>query len=154
MQSDDSFYMKLALDEAHLAARLGEVPIGAVLVDEDGQVVAASGNRSITLCDPSAHAEIMTLRRAGEFVGNYRFPGTTLYVTLEPCIMCAGALVQARIERLVFGAEDPKGGGVVSRYTVGCDGKLNHQFQVTGGVKADECGQVLKDFFRARRNKT
>ena len=145
--------MQLAFGEALQAAELGEVPIGAVLVGVDGQVIAAGGNRSITTCDPSAHAEIMTLRRAGDFIQNYRFPGTTLYVTLEPCVMCAGALVQARISRLVFGAIDPKAGGVVSKYEVGCDGLLNHQFQVTGGVMAEECGQILQDFFRARRAK-
>ncbi len=145
--------MQLAFGEALQAAELGEVPIGAVLVGVDGQVIAAGGNRSITTCDPSAHAEIMTLRRAGDFIQNYRFPGTTLYVTLEPCVMCAGALVQARISRLVFGTIDPKAGGVVSKYEVGCDGLLNHHFQVTGGVMAEECGQILQDFFRARRKK-
>lgn len=151
MMLEDHHYMALALAEAELAALSGEVPIGAVLVDPEGQVIAAGGNRSITDSDPSAHAEIVVLRRAGEFVGNYRFPGTTLYVTLEPCVMCAGALVLARIGRLVYGAVDPKAGGIVSKYEVGCDGKLNHQFQVTDGVMAGECSQVLKEFFRARR---
>ncbi len=152
-QPDDLFFMEFALTEARRAAELGEVPVGAVLVSAAGQVISACGNRSITMCDPSAHAEIMTLRRAGEFVQNYRFPGTTLYVTLEPCVMCAGALVQARVDRLVFGATDPKGGGVVSTYAVGCDGRLNHQFHVTGGVMAEDCGELLKIFFRARRKK-
>lgn len=149
--SDDIHYMQLALAEAKMAAELGEVPIGAVLVGLEGQVIAACGNRSITSCDPSAHAEITTLRRAGEFTVNYRFPGTTLYVTLEPCVMCAGALVLARVGRLVYGAIDPKAGGVTSKYTVGGDGLLNHEFEVTGGVMAEECGLILKDFFRVRR---
>ena len=153
-QQDDSYFMELALIEAQHAAQWGEVPVGAVLVGRDGEVIAAGGNRSISSCDPSAHAEIVTLRRAGEFVRNYRFPGTTLYVTLEPCVMCAGALVLARVERLVFGAYDPKAGGVVSCYSVGCDGTLNHQFQVTGGVSAEECSQILRDFFQARRQKS
>ena len=150
-QTDDQFYMEIALAEAASAAERGEVPIGAVLVGADDQVIAACGNRSITSCDPSAHAEITTLRRAGEFTGNYRFPGTTMYVTLEPCVMCAGALVLARVGRVVYGAVDPKAGGVISKYTVGCDGLLNHGFEVTGGVMAEECGRILKDFFRARR---
>lgn len=145
--------MQLALNEAATAARKGEVPVGAVLVDGDGQVLGAGGNRSVSRNDPSAHAEVMTLRRAGEFTGNYRFPGTTLYVTLEPCVMCAGMLVQARISRLVFGAKDPKAGGIVSLYGVGSDGRLNHSFQVTAGVMIEECGQILQDFFRARRRK-
>ena len=145
--------MELALHEALHAAQIGEVPIGAVLVDQNGQVIAACGNRSITSHDPSAHAEITTLRRAGEFTRNYRFPDTTLYVTLEPCVMCAGALVLARVGRVVYGAVDPKTGGIVSKYTVGCDGLLNHDFLVTGGVMEKECGQVLKDFFKARRLK-
>jgi tRNA(adenine34) deaminase len=151
MQDQDSFYMQLALNEAATAARKGEVPVGAVLVDGDGQVLGAGGNRSVSRNDPSAHAEVMTLRRAGEFTCNYRFPGTTLYVTLEPCVMCAGLLVQARISRLVFGAKDPKAGGIVSLYWVGSDGRLNHSFQVTAGVMIEECGQILQDFFRARR---
>jgi tRNA(adenine34) deaminase len=153
-QADDTYYMELALGEARQAEELGEVPVGAILVDPGGRVIAAGGNRSISLCDSSAHAEMMVLRRAGEFVQNYRFPGMTLYVTLEPCVMCAGALVLARIDRLVFGAEDPRAGGVVSLYNVGSDGRLNHQFQVTGGVLAAECSQILKDFFRARRLKS
>lgn len=153
MRDQDSFYMHLALKEAATAARMGEVPVGAVLVDGDGQVLGAGGNRSVSRNDPSAHAEVMTLRRAGEFTSNYRFPGTTLYVTLEPCVMCAGMLVQARISRLVFGAKDPKAGGIISLYGVGSDGRLNHSFQVTAGVMTEECGQVLQDFFRARRRK-
>lgn len=149
---NDIHYMELALAEARQAAEFGEVPIGAVLVGGDGRVIAACGNRSITTSDPSAHAEITTLRRAGAFTGNYRFPQTTLYVTLEPCVMCGGALVLARVGRVVYGALDPKAGGLVSKYGVGCDGLLNHTFAVTGGVMAAECGQILKDFFRARRS--
>ncbi len=150
-QHNDTHYMEIALAEAGAAADLGEVPIGAVLVGGDGLVIAACGNRSITANDPTAHAEITTLRRAGEFMANYRFPSATMYVTLEPCVMCAGALVLARVGRVVYGAVDPKAGGLISKYTVGCDGLLNHGFQVTGGVMAKECGQVLKDFFKARR---
>ncbi len=147
----DEQWMELALAEAAKAAEVGEVPIGAVLVAEDGSFLAAAGNSPISLHDPTAHAEILVLRQAGERLANYRLTNTTLYVTLEPCVMCAGALVQSRVGRVVFGATDPKAGGMVSCYKVGQDGLLNHAIDVVGGVMAAECSQILKVFFRQRR---
>ena len=142
--------MRLALAEAEESGRWGEVPVGAVLV-HDGLVVARAGNRVVAARDPAGHAEIRVLRRAARALDNYRLPGATLYVTLEPCPMCAGALVHARISRLVFGAADPRGGGVVSRYTIGTDGLLNHGFTVTGGILAGPCSGILREFFQKRR---
>ncbi|MCX5864985.1 MAG: tRNA adenosine(34) deaminase TadA [Deltaproteobacteria bacterium] len=147
-------YMEVALGEAQLAAERGEVPIGAVLVDAAGQIIAQNGNRTIELCDPGAHAEMLVLRQAGRLLGNYRLPGTTLYVTLEPCVMCAGALVHARVSHLVYGAIDPKAGGVVSLFQVGQDTRLNHLLAVEGGLLAEESAILLKDFFRQRRGGT
>ncbi len=147
----DRQMMERALDQARLAAKAGEVPVGAVVVDHQGNLVAEAGNNCIAASDPSGHAEMLAVRRAAMVLGNYRLPGTTLYVTLEPCPMCAALLVHARISRLVFGATDPKSGGVVSQYRIGNDGLLNHAFTVTGGVLADECSQLLRDFFRNRR---
>jgi tRNA(adenine34) deaminase len=144
--------MEAALAEARLAAERGEVPIGAVLVDSVGRIIARNGNRTIELCDPGAHAEMLVLRQAGQVQGNYRLPGTTLYVTLEPCVMCAGALVHARVSRLVYGAIDPKAGGVVSLFQVGQDTRLNHQLAVEGGLLEAESSALLKKFFRERRN--
>ncbi len=147
----DRQMMERALDQARLAAKAGEVPVGAVVVDHQGNLVAEAGNNCIAASDPSGHAEMLAVRRAAMVLGNYRLPGTTLYVTLEPCPMCAALLVHARISRLVFGATDPKSGAVVSQYRIGNDGLLNHAFTVTGGVLADECSQLLRDFFRNRR---
>lgn len=147
-------YMAVALEEARLAAARGEVPIGAVLVDKTGVIIAQNGNRTIELCDPGAHAEMLVLRQAGRLRGNYRLPDTTLYVTLEPCVMCAGALVHARVSRLVYGALDPKAGGVVSLFQVGQDPRLNHLLVVEGGLLAEESGTLLRDFFRQRRGGT
>ena len=144
-------YMQLALDEARKAGERGEVPVGAVLVDRAGVVLAADGNRTVEYCDPAGHAEILVLRAAGKRLNNYRLPDTTLYVTLEPCAMCAGAMIHARIERLVFGALDPKTGAIVSRYSLGVDGLLNHRLAVEAGCLAEECGALLKNFFRKRR---
>lgn len=149
---NDESMMRLALVQAGKSAMRGEVPVGAVIVDQDGVVLAADGNSSIESCDPVGHAEILALRRACKRGGNYRLPpGTTMYVTLEPCAMCAAALVHARLARLVFGAEDPKAGGMVSCYRIGSDGKLNHRLVVEGGVLADESAALLKNFFRDRR---
>jgi tRNA(adenine34) deaminase len=147
----DLHFMWLALQEARKAQERGEVPVGAVIVDDAGTVLAAAGNRSIVDCDPAAHAEIVALRAAGKNLENYRLLNTTLYVTIEPCAMCAGAMVHARISRLVFGALDSKSGGVVSRYRIGGDGVLNHQLEVKGGVLADECAELLTAFFRKKR---
>ena len=147
----DQALMGRALEYARKAADQDEVPVGALLVDSEGQVIAGAGNNCIGVHDPTGHAEIHVLRAAARLRANYRLPGTTLYVTLEPCAMCAAALVNARVARIVFGAEDPKAGALGSVYTIGTDGRLNHRFVVTGGVRAGECGQLLKDFFRKRR---
>ncbi|MFZ5774418.1 MAG: tRNA adenosine(34) deaminase TadA [Thermodesulfobacteriota bacterium] len=147
----DLRHMMSALAQARLAAARGEVPVGAVLVDGQGQVLAEEGNRSIELCDPSAHAEMLAIRKAGQQLGNYRLTGVTLYVTLEPCVMCAGAMVLARVGRLVYGATDPKAGGVASLFQVGRDPRLNHQIEVESGLLAEESAGLLRDFFRQRR---
>lgn len=147
--SDRSF-MRTALDEALRAAERGEVPVGAVLVIGD-RIVSSAGNRTIEDCDPSAHAEIVALRRAAAIVRNHRLPGATLYVTIEPCAMCAGAIIQARIARVVYGADDPKGGAVRSCFSMFDHAQLNHRAEVTSGVLADEAALLLKDFFAARR---
>ena len=146
----DLAFMRLALEQARQAALMGEVPVGAVLVHGE-TLLAAAANRPITENDPTAHAEILAIRKAAEKTGNYRLVDTTLYVTLEPCIMCMGAILHARIQRLVFGALDPKTGAAQSRYTIGVDGLLNHRLEVTGGVLGTECSKVLKDFFKERR---
>ncbi|MDU9047299.1 MAG: tRNA adenosine(34) deaminase TadA [Candidatus Electrothrix sp. Rat3] len=149
----DFYFMGKAIASAVEAAARDEVPVGAVLVDSEYTIVAGAGNNCIHAHDPTGHAEIHTLRAAAEKLDNYRLPGTTMYVTLEPCPMCAAAMIQARVERIVFGATDPKGGGVQSLYRIGSDGKLNHSFAITGGVRAEECATLLKDFFRQRRKK-
>jgi len=146
----DEQYMRRALAEARKALAAGEVPVGAVIVRGD-EVIASAHNGPVCLSDPSAHAEILALRRAAAAEGNYRLAGTTLYVTIEPCLMCAGALVHARVARLVFGATDPKGGAVVSLYRVLGDARLNHRIDVTGGVLSAECGEILSRFFRDKR---
>jgi len=146
----DEYWMQRALTVADRAVAAGEVPVGAVLVDGDDRV-AEGWNQPIGLHDPSAHAEIMALRAAGLATQNYRLPGTTLYVTLEPCLMCVGAMVHARVQRLVFGARDPKSGAVCSCMQGLDSAGLNHRVAVTGGVLANECGERLKQFFRERR---
>ncbi|MDK9707372.1 MAG: tRNA adenosine(34) deaminase TadA [Desulforhopalus sp.] len=147
----DEQWMALALQQAREAGLWGEVPVGAVLVAGE-QLLAAAGNSPISLSDPSAHAEILAIRGAAKRLGNYRLPETTMYVTLEPCIMCMGALIQARVSRLVYGATDPKTGAATSLYTLGNDQRLNHKITVTGGVLAIECAALLKNFFRGRRS--
>ena len=149
MDHDEEF-MTLALAEAEKALLAGEVPVGAVVV-RGGEVIASAHNGPVGLKDPSAHAEILALRKAAAAEGNYRLAGTTLYVTIEPCLMCAGALVHARVSRLVFGAPDPKGGAVVSLYGVLQDGRLNHRVEVTGGVLREACSEILSRFFREKR---
>ena len=151
MQAElDRQFMQQALDQAKLAAAAGEVPVGAVLV-RDGQVISTGFNRPISSSDPSAHAEMMTLRAAAQIESNYRLPGTTLYVTLEPCTMCAGAMLHARVERVVFGAADPKTGAAGSVLNVFSEKRVNHQTQVEGGIMSEECGQILRNFFKERR---
>ncbi len=149
--ADDDF-MAMALGRAEEAAERGEVPVGALLV-RDGRVVAAAGNRPIERNDPTAHAEIEVLRLAGRRLGNYRLPGTTLYVTLEPCLMCAGAIVHARVERLVFAARDPKTGAAGSVCDVFASVAVNHRVEVEGGVLAERSAALLRGFFRARRRR-
>ena len=142
--------MQQALSQAHNAWALGEVPVGALVV-KDGQVIATGFNQPIGSHDPTAHAEIMALRAAAEMLGNYRLPGCELYVTLEPCAMCAGAMMHARLARVVFGASDPKTGACGSVINLFEQEKLNHHTVVTGGVLADDCAALLKEFFAARR---
>jgi tRNA(adenine34) deaminase len=144
--------MRMALREAEHAAREGEVPVGAVLVS-GGRVLARAHNRPIHLHDPSAHAEILALRRAAKKLGNYRMEGCDLYATIEPCAMCAGAVVQARLQRLVFGAPDPKAGAGGSVLNVLDHPRLNHQPEVVPGMLADECAAVLREFFRRKRGR-
>ncbi len=146
----DARWMRRALQLAGEAAAAGEVPVGAVLV-RDGDILAEGRNGPIGLNDPTAHAEMMALREAGRRLGNYRLVGTTLYVTLEPCAMCAGAMIHARVERLVYGAADPKTGAAGSVFDLTDVSALNHRIDVTGGVLEDECGRLLREFFRARR---
>jgi len=147
----DEQWMRVALEQARAAAGLGEVPVGAVLT-AGGVLIATAGNGPIGLCDPTAHAEILVLRRAAGIIGNYRLTGTTLYVTLEPCLMCMGAMIHARIDRLVFGAFDPKTGAALSQYRIGSDDQLNHRLAITAGILEDECSALLRDFFRRRRD--
>jgi tRNA(adenine34) deaminase len=149
MDSDIQF-MQEALADARASAAAGEVPIGAVLV-HNGKILARSGNRTIRDNDPTAHAEIIVLREAAHLIGNYRLAGTTLYVTIEPCSMCAGAMIQARVPRLVYGADDPKGGAVRSCFEILSHPGLNHQVAVTSGILAPECAAILQSFFAERR---
>ena len=142
--------MEIALEEAATAAREGEVPVGAVLVKE-GKVLARDHNRTISLCDPTAHAEILVLREGAKKLGNWRLLGCDLYVTIEPCVMCAGAMVQARIRRLIFGARDEKA-GALTLYGISADGRLNHRVEVVEGVRAEEARALLQEFFRGLRS--
>ena len=147
---NDERWMQRALDLADEAAGFGEVPVGAVVV-LDGHIVGEGCNRPISLCDPTAHAEIQAIRDAARRLGNYRMPGSALYVTIEPCTMCAGALVHARIEKLIYGAREPRSGAVVSVAELLSNPELNHRVSVRGGVLASECAAVLQKFFAQRR---
>ncbi len=146
----DTAFMQLALEQAQQAWDLGEVPVGAVVV-KDGEVIAVGCNQPIGKHDPTAHAEIVALRAAAEKLGNYRLPGCELYVTLEPCVMCSGAMMHARLAKVVFGATDPKTGACGSVVNLFEQEQLNHHTEIVGGVLADECGAMLKNFFAARR---
>lgn len=150
MESDFS-YMGEALAAAREGLAAGEVPVGAVVVGEGGEILGRAFNQPIALHDPTAHAEVLALRQAAHLAGNYRLPGASLYVTIEPCIMCLGAMLQARVRRLIFGAADPKGGACVSLYRLPEDTRLNHRIGVTGGVREAECRELLQEFFQARR---
>lgn len=149
----DHDFMAAAIDLARAAGAVGEVPVGAVVVI-DGEIVGRGFNQPIGRADPTAHAEVMALRDAAARVGNYRLPGASLYVTLEPCIMCAGAIMHARIARVVFGAKDPKTGAAGSVVDLFAEDRLNHHAEIQGGVRAEECGALLSSFFAARRAKT
>lgn len=149
-RNHDIYWMQQALFHAEETALKGEIPVGAVLIDNNG-LLAAAGNSPILHKDPSAHAEMLVIRSAAERLDNYRLTGTTLYVTLEPCIMCMGALIHARVSRLVYGAADPKTGAAGSVYSIGNDGHLNHKIEIRGGILAEQCGILLKTFFKTRR---
>jgi tRNA(adenine34) deaminase len=146
----DYYFMKIALEEALLAYNADEVPVGAVLV-HGGNIVARAHNAPIAGNDPSAHAELLVLRQAARTAENYRLAGSELYVTLEPCIMCAGAMIHARVSRVIFGTRDPKCGAVASLYEILTDGRLNHQVDVTEGILKEECGEIMSRFFRQKR---
>ena len=150
MNKSDVQWMRHAIELAKVAEREGEVPVGAVVV-KDGRIIGEGWNQPIALHDASAHAEIMALRAAGGNVLNYRLTNVTLYATLEPCVMCVGALIHARVDRLVYGATDPKAGAVRGSFKLMNDKRFNHQLEVVGGVLADECGNLLKRFFESRR---
>jgi tRNA(adenine34) deaminase len=146
----DAEFMQLALEQGRSAALALEVPVGAVLV-RDGEVVALAGNRTIRDCDPTAHAEILVLREGARKLGNYRLAATTLYATIEPCSMCAGAIIQARVPRVVYGCDDPKGGAVRSCFEILTHPRLNHRVEVTAGLLASECAALIQSFFAERR---
>jgi tRNA(adenine34) deaminase len=153
MSNKDDFWMKLALEHALEAKASEEVPIGAVVVDADGNFVASASNRTISDNDPTSHAEILALRAAAAAIGNYRLTGMTVYSTIEPCIMCAGALVNARVARLVFGAHDERFGAVETLFRLCDDPRLNHRIDITAGVLAEECRTLMQEFFQARRTR-
>jgi len=151
MADTHKYFMELALKEAKKAGQIGEVPVGAILVSENGEILSAAHNLTIKLVDPTAHAEIMALRKAAHEINNYRLLNTTLYVTVEPCIMCMGALVHARILRVVFGANDLKWGAAGSLYNYAEDDRLNHRVEIIAGVCAEDCRRLMQDFFHAKR---
>ena len=146
------FYMQIALKEALKAYKMGEVPVGAVVVSSEGKVLSQAHNETISRNDPSAHAEIIAIREAAEVLKNYRLNKTRIYVTIEPCVMCAGALIHARVEEVIFGVSDPKGGGLVTLYQLGNDTRLNHNLEITSGVMKAECEEIIQRFFQEKRN--
>jgi len=151
MADTHEIFMNLALGEAKKAGQIGEVPVGAILVSENGEILSAAHNQTINRTDPTAHAEILALRKAAFDIKNYRLINTTLYVTVEPCIMCMGAIVHARVSRVVFGAADPKWGAAGSLYNYAEDNRLNHRVEIITDVCADDCRRLMQDFFRAKR---
>ena len=153
-QDREAHWMRRALAAAASAGGRGEVPVGACVVTDDGRLLASAGNRTRTDCDPTAHAEIIALREAARNFGNYRLTGAVVYSTIEPCAMCAGALVQARVGRLVYGARDERFGAVETKFRICDSGSLNHRMEITSGVLEAECRAMMQEFFRARRTKT
>jgi tRNA(adenine34) deaminase len=151
MTENDTKFMLLAIEQAQLAGSIGEVPIGAVITDQNNNLISSGHNLRETNQDPTAHAEVIAIRKASEKLGSWRLEGATLYVTLEPCAMCIGAVVLARVRRLVFGARDPKAGAVYSVFNIGTNAKLNHNVEVREGVLETECSALLKDFFSKLR---
>lgn len=151
MEGDLYVLMGQAIEEAKKGLQEGEVPVGALLIGPDGAMIASAHNQPIALNDPTAHAEILVLRSASAIMRNYRLMGSTVVVTVEPCLMCMGSLIQARVSRLIFGAFDPKAGAAGSIYNLADDHRLNHRIEVVSGIMAKECGALLQDFFRARR---
>ena len=145
------FYMRIALNEALKAYEIGEIPVGAAVISSEGEVLSKSHNESIRRHDPSAHAEIIALREAAETLKNYRLNKSRIYVTIEPCVMCAGALIHARVEEVIFGVADPKAGGLVTLYQLGNDIRLNHRLKVISGVLEAECGEIIQRFFKEKR---
>jgi tRNA(adenine34) deaminase len=150
-RKDDEKFMRQAIEQAQIAGRMGEVPIGAVITDGRDHVVSSGYNLREAGNDPTAHAEIIAIREAGRAFGSWRLEGATIYVTIEPCLMCLGAIILARLSRLVFGARDPKAGAVFSVYDIGNDRRLNHTVDVTEGICMEECSNLLKDFFKTLR---
>jgi tRNA(adenine34) deaminase len=151
MDSNHEHFMQMALTEALLAREMEEVPVGAVLVEASGRVLAAAHNETITRCDPTAHAEILVLREAAERIGNYRLLASAIYVTVEPCVMCMGAIIHARVGRVVYGAPDPKWGALGSIYDFAGDNRLNHRPEIVAGICAERCRRLMVDFFACRR---
>ena len=152
MAETHEYFMRFAFEEAKQAGQTGEVPVGAVIVSEKGEILSATHNQTIKLTDPTAHAEILALRKAALEIRNYRLLNTTLYVTVEPCIMCMGAIVHARVSRVVFGAADSKWGAAGSLYNFAEDNRLNHRVEIITDVCADDCRRLIQDFFRAKRD--
>ena len=148
---DHEIYMRIVLKEAWKAYEIGEVPIGAMIITNNGTILSKAHNETITRNDPAAHAEILALRKAAETINNYRLNNTKMYVTIEPCIMCAGALIHARVEEIIYGAPDPKWGGLKSLYQFGNDKRLNHRLKVTSGILESDCEEIIKRFFKEKR---
>ena len=150
LEDQQEFFMQQALVQAQAAVECDEVPVGAV-IELDGRIIAAAHNQCITLKDATAHAEMLAITQAAQFIGDWRLENCTLYVTLEPCIMCAGAILNCRIPKVVFGANDPKAGAVGSMYSLLTDERLNHRCQVISGIRSKECGAILTEFFKRKR---
>ena len=148
---DHDHYMRRALKEAEKAGQINEVPIGSVIVAKSGEIISSARNMTINQCDPTAHAEMLAIRKAAYFIGNYRLAGATIYTTIEPCIMCMGAIVHARLERVVFGVHDPKWGAAGSLYDFAGDERLNHRLECVSGVLEHECRALIQNFFRMKR---